>query len=146
MWKNLEAKREKNRSRAESLDRHLDGFRLRGRLPLRDPDLEDTFLQCRSGQVGLDLLREAQHAVEGLVGPLAVLVVLLLLLPGAVRLRAELNPVRGDGQVDILLRDAGEFRTDHELGTLVDQLDEGFADARLGVAPPGQETSPEALL
>src|SRR5881296_3658774 len=141
------SEREKgNRSRAESLDRHLDGFRLRGRLPLRDPDLEDTFLQCRSGQVGLDLLREAQHAVEGLVGPLAVLVVLLLLLPGAVRLRAELNPVRGDGQVDILLRDAGEFRLDHELGTLVDQVDDGFVDAQLRVPPAGEGTSPEALL
>src|SRR5437867_6336234 len=146
MWKNLEAKREKNRSRAESLDRHLDGFRLRGRLLLRDPDLEDAVLQGRSGEVGLDLLREAQHAVEGLVGPLAVLVVLLLLLPGAVRLRADLDPVLGDGQVDVLLRDAGEFRTDDELGTLVDLIDEGFADARLGVAPAREGTSPEALL
>src|SRR5438445_2543869 len=146
MWKNLEAKREKNRSRAESLDRHLDGFRLRGRLLLRDPDLEDAVLQGRSGEVGLDLLREAQHAVEGLVGPLAVLVVLLLLLPGAVRLRAELNPVRGDGQVDILLRDAGEFRLDHELGTLVDQVDDRFVDAQLRVPPAGEGTSPEALL
>src|SRR5213594_5011655 len=146
MWKNLEAKREKNRSRAESLDRHLGGFRLRGRLLLRDPDLEDAVLQGRSGEVGLDLLREAQHAVEGLVGPLAVLVVLLLLLPGAVRLRAELNPVRGGGQVDILLRDAGEFRLDHELGTLVDQVDDGFVDAQLRVPPAGEGTSPEALL
>src|SRR5437667_6157151 len=146
MWKNLEAKREKNRSRAESLDRHLDGFRLRGRLLLRDPDLEDAVLQGRSGEVALDLLREAQHAVEGLVGPLAVLVVLLLLFPGAVRLRADLDPVAGDGQVDVLLRDAGEFRTDHELGTLVDQVDKGFANVQPGVAPPGQETSPEALL
>src|SRR5438132_10160606 len=146
MWKTSKRKEKENRSRAESLDRHLDGFRLRGRLLLRDPDLEDAVLQGRSGEVGLDLLREAQHAVEGLVGPLAVLVVLLLLLPGAVRLRADLDPVLGDGQVDVLLRDAGEFRPDHELGTLVDQVDEGFADARLGVAPPGHGPSPEALL
>src|SRR5438552_2592851 len=106
MWKNFEAKREENRSRAESLDRHL----------------EDAVLQGRSGEVALDLLREAQHAVEGLVGPLAVLVVLLLLFPGAVRLRADLDPVAGDGQVDVLLRDAGEFRTDHELGTLAELI------------------------
>src|SRR2546425_2153708 len=139
-------KEKRIRSRAESLDRHLDGFRLRGRLLLRDPDLEDAVLQRRGGEVGLDLLRETQHPLERLVGPLAVLVVLLLLLPGAVRLRAELNPVRGDGQVDILLRYAGEFRSDHELGTLVDQVDEGFVDAQLGVPPAGEGTSPEALL
>src|SRR5438445_1215024 len=146
MWKNLEAKRETNRSWPESLDRYLDGFRLRGRLLLRDPDLEDAVLQGRSGEVGLDLLREAQHAPEGLVRPLAVLVVLLLLLPGAVRLCADLDPVRRHGEVDILLRNAGEFRPDHELGTLVDQVDQGFADARVGVGPPGQGTSPEACL
>src|SRR5439155_1071588 len=126
--RNLETKKRRERSRAASLDRHLDGLRLRGRLLLRNADLEDAVLQRRGGEVGLDLLREAQHAVEGLVRPLAVLVVLLLLLPGAVRLRVDLNRVRGDGEVDILLRNAGEFRPDHELGTLVDQVDQGFAD------------------
>src|SRR5437667_11341839 len=97
MWKTSKRKEKENRSRAESLDRHLDGFRLRGRLLLRDLDLEDAVLQRRGGEVGLDLLREAQHAVEGHVGPLAVLVVLLLLFPRAVRLRADLDPVLRDG-------------------------------------------------
>src|SRR5712691_2801085 len=144
--RNLETKSERERSRAGSLDRHLDRLRLRGRLLLRDPDLEDAVFQRRSGEVGLNLRREAQHALEGLVRPLAVLVVLLLLVPGAVRLRADLNPVRGDGQVDVLLRNAGEFRPDHELGNLVDQVDEGFADAQVGVGPTGEGGSPKALL
>src|SRR3989441_6490844 len=144
--RNLETKKRRERSRAASLDRHLDGLRLRGRLLLRNADLEDAVLQRRGGEVGLDLLREAQHAPEGLVRPLAVLVVLLLLLPGAVRLCADLDPVRGDGEVDTLLRNAGEFRPDHELGTLVDQVDQGFADAQVGVGPPGEGASPEAVL
>src|SRR5881628_171627 len=144
--RNLETKKRRERSRAASLDRHLDGLRLRGRLLLRNADLEDAVLERRGGEVGLDLLREAQHAPEGLVRPLAVLVVLLLLLPGAVRLCADLDPVRGDGEVDILLRNAGEFRPDHELGTLVDQVDQGFADAQVGVGPPCEGTSPEAVL
>src|SRR3989449_4716300 len=105
--RNLETKKRRERSRAASLDRHLDGIRLRGRLLLRNADLEDAVFQRRGGEVGLDLLRKAQHAPEGLVRPLAVLVVLLLLLPGAVRLCADLDPVRGDGEVDILLRNAG---------------------------------------
>src|SRR3989442_3007023 len=142
----LETKEKRERSRAASLDRHLDGLRLRGRLLLRNADLEDSVFQRRGGAVGLDLLREAQHAVEGLIGALAVLVVLVLLLPGAVRLRADLNPIRGDGQVDVLLRNAGEFRTDHEFGTLVDQADERFVDAQVGVGPPVEGTSAEADL
>src|SRR3989454_2700404 len=142
--RNLETK--KRKVKAASLDGHLDGLRLWGRLLLRNADLEDAVFQRRGGEVGLDLLRKAQHAPEGLVRPLAVLVVLLLLLPGAVRLCADLDPVRGDGEVDILLRNAGEFRPDHELGTLVDQVDQGFADAQVGVGPPCQGTSPEAVL
>src|SRR6266705_2763667 len=110
--RNLETKKRREGSRAASLDRHFDGLWLRGRLLLRNADLEDAVLQRRGGEVGLDLFREAQHAPEGLVRPLAVLVVLLLLLPGAVRLCADLDPVRGDGEVDILLRNAGEFSPD----------------------------------
>src|SRR5437867_4770281 len=144
---NLERKKRRRKGQGPaSLDGDLDGLRLRGRLLLRDPDLEDAVFQRRSGEVGLDLLREAQHALEGLVRPLAVLVVLLLLVPGAVRLRADLNPVRGDGQVDVLLRNAGEFRPDHELGTLVDHVDEGFADAQVRIGPTDEGTSPKALL
>src|SRR5439155_1572013 len=72
-------KRKRKGQGPTSLDGDLDGLRLRGRLLLRDPDLEDAVFQRRRGEVGLDLLREAQHALEGLVRPLAVLVVLLLL-------------------------------------------------------------------
>src|SRR5881397_1879311 len=146
MWKTWKRKRERERSRAASLDGHLDGLRLWGRLLLRNADLEDAVFQRRGGEVGLDLLREAQYALEGLVRPLAVLVVLLLLLTGAVRLRADLDPIRGHGEVDVLLRNAGEFRPDHELGTLVDQVDQGLADAQVGVGPPGGGASPEAVL
>src|SRR5881397_1242612 len=144
--RNLETKKRRERSRAASLDGHLDGLRLWGRLLLRNADLEDAVFQRRGGEVGLDLLREAQYALEGLVRPLAVLVVLLLLLTGAVRFRADLDPIRGHGEVDVLLRNAGEFRPDHELGTLVDQVDQGLADAQVGVGPPGGGASPEAVL
>src|SRR2546422_478559 len=36
--------------------------------------------------------------------------------------------------------------TDHEFGTLVDQVDERFADAQVGVGPPGNRASPQAVL
>src|SRR6266705_21707 len=139
----LEAQ-EKDRS-AGSLDPHLDGLRHLGRLLLRDADLQDAVLQRRRREFRLDFLREREGPAKRLVAALLKVVLLVLLLPGAVRLRADLDSARRDGQVDVFFRDARQLRAHDELGALIDQVDERLPHPEPGFAPAGQRP-PEALL
>src|SRR3989441_1093503 len=59
-------KEKENRSRAESLDRHLDGFRPRGRRHLRDPDLEDAQLGVASAGEGTSPEALLEAPAEGI--------------------------------------------------------------------------------
>src|SRR6266571_543151 len=131
--------------RAGSLDPHLDRFRRLGRLLLRDADFQDAVLQRRRRKVGLDLLREQEGPAQRLVAALLEEVLFVLLLPRAVRLRADLDSVRCDGQVDVLFRDARHLRALDELGALIDQVNERLPHPEPGFAPAGQRP-PEALL
>src|SRR5205809_3962322 len=124
-WNNRPSGDRKERKwMAGSLDPHLDGFRNLGRLPLRDPDFQDAVLQRRRREVRFDFLREREGPAKRLVAALLEVVLFVLLLPGAVRLRADLDSVRRDGQVDVLFRDARHLRAHDELGALIDQVDE----------------------
>src|SRR6266581_4686796 len=120
-WNTVREAQEKER-RAGSLDPHLDGLRHLGRLLLRDADLQDAVLQRRRREFRLDLLREREGPAKRLVAALLEVVLLVLLLPGAVRLRADLDSVRRD-----------------------DQVDERLPHPEPGFAPAGQRP-PEALL
>src|SRR3989442_606398 len=137
---------EKGRNGCRLLDWHLDWLRLGGRLLLGDADLEHAVLQVRCRQVGLDLRGEPEGGPERLVRPLLVVVVLLLLFPGAVRLRTKFDSVRGQRQVHILLRDARELGPDDELRAVVDQIDEGLTNLEAGFLRTAEGGSPEAAL
>src|SRR5207244_6536658 len=57
-----------------------------------------------------------------------------------------LDPVRGDGEVDVLLGHPGQLRANDVLGAFVDQVDEGLSHRRVGPRPSGEGPAPEPVL
>src|SRR5438309_4314928 len=128
------------------LNGHFHGLRFGGWLLLRDPHLEEAVLQGRGREVRLHLFREAEDTLEGLVGPLGVIVVILVLLAGPLRLGPDLDSVLGHGEVDVLFGHARHLRAHDVLGASVNQVDEGLSHRRVGPGPTGEAPAPEPVL
>src|SRR5207245_2808906 len=124
------------------LDLHLDRLRGGRRLLLGEADLEDPVLQLRVRLLRDDLRGEVEDPPVPPEGPLAEVVLLVLLVPLATDLRADLQALRGRLDLDLVLRDPRQLRGHDELRALVTDVDRGNADSVLegqgGPGPRGQ--------